>query len=114
MLLDIIEKDAGFLEANNLMDYSLLFIKAAVPTQASQQKLRRMPALIFNKDKRELSIKQVDDREMTNILRKKARKSHLISNEAKEIFVNEFIQSQLDSESDLFRSTSKDKKSDDQ
>lgn len=81
------------------MDYSLLFIKVDVPTQIPP-KLRRMPALIFNKDKRELSLKQVDDKKMSEIFKKKARSSHLISDEAKEIFVNEFIQSQLDSEND--------------
>lgn len=91
------------------MDYSLLFIKAAIPKLESP-KFKRMPALIFNKDKRELTIKQVDDREMGEILKRKARKSALVSNEVKEVFVNEFIQSYLESESDMHMAMSVDKK----
>ena len=48
--MQIIEKDAKFLGQNNLMDYSLLFIKAKNP-KTSEPTIRRMPALVYVKSK---------------------------------------------------------------
>lgn len=50
-VLEILEKDAVFLATNKLMDYSLLFIKVLIPKEKGPA-LRRMPALIFMKEKR--------------------------------------------------------------
>ena len=47
-LFSIIENDLTFLRSNGLMDYSLLFIKARNP-QHKENKLKRMPALIYVK-----------------------------------------------------------------
>ena len=50
-VMTILEKDALFLSQNNLMDYSLLFIKAKLPERKSFQNnaLERMPAMVYVK-----------------------------------------------------------------
>jgi len=49
-LMMIIENDAKFLSQNNLMDYSLLFIKAKTPTLSSKESsFKVMPALVYVK-----------------------------------------------------------------
>jgi hypothetical protein len=46
-LIDIIESDAKFLASNNLMDYSLLFIKIRKDDENdNDKKIKRMPALV--------------------------------------------------------------------
>lgn len=50
-LMMTIERDARFLSNNNLMDYSLLFIKAKNPKMRAETKLRKMPALVYVKQK---------------------------------------------------------------
>lgn len=63
------------------MDYSLLFIKARVTKQNSP--LRRMPALVFQKDKNQLEIREIDDRNLIEIMRKRSnRKSHQVDSSA--------------------------------
>lgn len=66
-----------------------------------------MPALIFDTKKRELSIKLVEDKSFNLILKQRALKDAQCEEEEKEIFVNEFIQNQLERESELFRKTKK-------
>lgn len=52
-MLEVINRDANFLAENNLMDYSLLLIKARNPdfkkedSKEEEKKLFRMPALVY-------------------------------------------------------------------
>lgn len=75
-LFEVIERDAKFLADNNLMDYSLLFIKARNPdfnksnsSSKEEHKLLRMPALVYMKSKigENMLVIRETDKEKLNI-----------------------------------------------
>ncbi|CDW79635.1 phosphatidylinositol phosphate kinase pipk5 [Stylonychia lemnae] len=68
-LLQSIQEDLSFLRNNRLMDYSLLLIKVK-NTKQPNDKIKRMPALIYIKQKNgnnRLQLRQLDDIQMGRI-----------------------------------------------
>eukprot|EP00347_Sterkiella_histriomuscorum_P022007 403332010 len=77
-LLETMEKDLAFLRVNKLMDYSLLLIKVKIP-KINDPHIKRMPAIIYVKQKdgnNRLQLKQIDDRA---IVKQKTKKQAQIS-----------------------------------
>lgn len=68
-LFELIEKDAHFLAENNLMDYSLLFIKTS-KLEHNSQDIIRMPALVYVKKISGVPA-QLELRETQNIIFRK-------------------------------------------
>ena len=74
-LLEVIERDAKFLARNNLMDYSLLFIKAKNPKKA-KQRVAIMPALVFVRSKdgsNQLQLRALQEAPFKNLMRQISR-----------------------------------------
>ena len=62
--MEVIKKDTKFLQENNLMDYSMLFIKVKMTKKCNDTGLKRMPALVYIRSKdgnNELQLREIDD-----------------------------------------------------
>ncbi|CDW82893.1 1-phosphatidylinositol-4-phosphate 5-kinase [Stylonychia lemnae] len=69
-ILNILEKDSLFLSQNNLMDYSLLFIKAKNVDAKKSSEMQKMPAIVYVKQKNgenQLQLRETDELEIQNV-----------------------------------------------